>query len=204
MNDDAVSARSRVIDDDDDLLFCCMLQLDARSLATCAAVNRRWRVLSRASRTWVPHCVAQWKGKQVPWASMAGKASWYERYVLGESLLRSTGITAEELQDRLWLFSDGQNCKFLTIPGIGPRLIMDSYPPLRWSFNADGTLQIEHFPRHFIDRLPNWGFRIWNEHVHMLSLPDEPNLPVQLLQELADPESLPRPSSASLRALCTT
>lgn len=194
-----VGAALQLVMHDDDLLFTMMLQLDARSLAICAGVSRRWRLLSRACRAWVPHCAAQWRGKQVPWAHMASKPTWFDRFVAGERLAGEK-LTPEELQRRVWLFADDRTrCKFLTVPKVGPRLIMDFYPPLPWAFNEDGTLlQISHFPLHSIARLPNWGFKIFNEHVHMLSLPDEHNLPEPLLRELADPESLPLPSAAAL------
>mmetsp|Transcript_21245 Transcript_21245/g.62771 ORF Transcript_21245/g.62771 Transcript_21245/m.62771 type:complete len:242 (+) Transcript_21245:496-1221(+) len=184
----------RTVLDDDDLLFDCLLHLDVLALVVCMGVNRRWRQLARAERAWVARCAERWEGKHVPWEQIAGTESWFDRYVVAERLALVQQLTTEELQRHIFLFSDGvQKCLWRTTPSGERRLFMDYYPPLRWSWNGDGTLQVEHFQPHTVVRLADWGWKIYNDHIHMITIRTQP--PQRIQEVLQDPDRVPRPST---------
>ena len=43
------------------------------------------------------------------------------------------------------------------------------YPLLTWSLNSDHSVQIEHFPPHYVSRTREWAWVIENENVHLIS-----------------------------------
>jgi hypothetical protein len=46
---------------------------------------------------------------------------------------------------------------------------MELYPALKWSFNHDGTVKIEDFPDHIVERDSDWGWKISNRNISFLS-----------------------------------
>lgn len=154
---------------DDDLLLVILRALTPMALGHAAQVCRRWHALARADSLWVTHCAERWRGKQVPWAAVAQEPTWCARYVRAEREAETLELSTAELQRRVWLFSDNlQHCRFRVHKNGAQRLYMDYFPPLRWLWNGDGTLQVEQFPPHAVDRLPDWRWRISNEYIYMV------------------------------------
>ena len=64
---------------------------------------------------------------------------------------------------------------------------MELYPPLRWHFNASGSVQIENFPEHTVHRhAPDWGWVVRNCHVEFRSR-DGPRADVRPMPEAPTP-----------------
>jgi hypothetical protein len=178
---------------DDDLLFECMLHLDAPSLIACAQVCRGWRLLALADRCWAPICSRRWAGKHVPWSRLRELSSWSERYARAEALAAVRVLSTAEICRHTFIFSmNGRTCCFAK---EGDRQFVRSEwtPELTWKWNRDNTLQIDQYPRHTVTRLPNWGWKTLNAFVSLTSAPED--APEDLSRALADPESLPRSSS---------
>mmetsp|Transcript_25351 Transcript_25351/g.68624 ORF Transcript_25351/g.68624 Transcript_25351/m.68624 type:complete len:249 (+) Transcript_25351:104-850(+) len=181
--------------EDADLLFSIILALDdARSLAVCARVCREWRLYAEADCIWVRLCRERWQGKHVPWSKLAGLASWRMRYCEAERLARVKTLTTEEIQTLVFIFSlNGMSVRFRCLPTGEQVVLTDWSPLLRWGWNQDGTLQVEHYPRHTCERQDNWSWRTFNEHVHLQSRAEEP--PENLGAQLEAPHSLPHPAA---------
>ena len=83
-----------------------------------------------------------------------------------------------------WSFSDGLQNPALRPDGL---LHMELYPPLRWHFNASGSVQIENFPEHTVHRhAPDWGWVVRNCHVEFRSR-DGPRADVRPMPEAPTP-----------------
>ena len=47
---------------------------------------------------------------------------------------------------------------------------MQHHGEMPWSINPNGTIQISHFPEHFVERLPSWGWVIKNQFIFIISI----------------------------------
>mmetsp|Transcript_18971 Transcript_18971/g.48906 ORF Transcript_18971/g.48906 Transcript_18971/m.48906 type:complete len:231 (+) Transcript_18971:64-756(+) len=153
--------------DQDDVLLAILRKLPVSALVTVASVCRRWLWLARSdSAGWRVHCASRWYGKQVPWGETEGAHSWYARYVrIEEELTRRAELSDHELCRRMWRLSE-LKCQFQD--GV---LLIEHHPPLRYRWGDDHrSLHVGSFPKHTVERLTDWSWKISNVYEAFVSL----------------------------------
>lgn len=163
--------------------------LSHHELAMSSLAFPRWfPTLTRHDLLWEPQVARQRKNKQVQARQRPAEVSWaimrvcmwfqvrplppddgtsfFMRFLNGERDSRRTIITTQELCEINWRFSDGLQRPRFRANG---ELHMDLYPTLKWSFNINGSIQIENFPPHTVERTTDWGWKIFNRNVSFYS-----------------------------------
>ncbi|KAG8465764.1 hypothetical protein KFE25_005334 [Diacronema lutheri] len=130
----------------------------------------------------------------VPWARVRELPTWCERYGLAEQLAAVSALSTAELVRLIFTFSmNGREVRFVERPD-GRRFVQTDWTSqLPWRLNADGTLQVDHYPRHTVSRLSNWGWRTANAYVALDSRPEAADGALQ--DELDKACGLLRPSA---------
>jgi len=162
--------------------------LSAPELAAAALAFPAYKDVARLDSLWRAHVERRWAGKQrhcvvalkaddISNAGTAGSTGdagadrWFARFVAAEADARRRRITAEELCGTAWVFSDG-----LQRPRFRPNgeLHMELYPVMRWALRQNGSVMIQNFPEHHVDRTEDWGWRIHNRNVDFVSVDRPP------------------------------